>query len=652
VLVSHIAWWSRKAYFPNQELCEDAHDRFHLSRKEKDGLGREGEEVAKEGQDGEAAKPLPKPKNYDELKKKAEARLWHSIAWNLISRVPEGLSISGFFCALIWPVFVLLNVLLLAQVMGVIVGEGGGVVDIHPFGSYGAIPLVSAVLYAVAQSVFGIMFGEAEKKDKKRYLVLTLLVLAILLEGGLAVYRAWLIRGGDATAGPNLIDNSLAGRFGLVVGAFFGIFFPATHAALGYVGFPQFVRPIFRYVLQLAGGVSALAVAFGNYFLLAWHPVHPRDFDRPRDGTSSDRKASDLKRTEQERIDTERIEKEKAEKEQAEKELAEKERIEKERADQAKIDKMKAELTPEENHYWIQQVKLVDTANELSGRLASLYARLPVTPAEVEDTIREKNELKQRWSQIAIKAKKLVASASRLDADQIALMVSKLDESRPRFEAPRPTYENQEDLHREAILKDAIRRGKSRLGPLYEVANSHDMLQSAVEEITQLEYELYKEGNLKGQEILDKAKRLQSNFPELERQLKEEKKERSDLGQDMDFNLCKVDTERLISNFAAIPAPETGNPRVWDYERLVPLYDKCKTLYKGLEEKKSASMSVRTNAGLKDLKRKLEAISKELPRAYAAALRSLKDAEKMANERLKRVEGRPGWFYRLGDLLA
>jgi hypothetical protein len=272
VLVSHLAWWSKRAYFPSKYLCEGAHDRCHLSRKEKEGIAE-----------------LNNYKEYEWAKRNAEERFWYRIGLRLITQVPGELSIVGFFCALAWPVFVLLNVLLLAQVVGTQVRDGGGAIEIYPFGVYGALPLVTAVLYAVAQSVFGIIFGEAAKRDKRRYLALAPLVLAILLESILAVYRAWLIRCGDAAGSANLIDSSLAGRFGLVVGAFLGIFFPVADAALGNVGFPQFVLPAIRYALQLAGGLSALAFAGANYFLLAWHPIHPKDVIRKFDGPRQDR---------------------------------------------------------------------------------------------------------------------------------------------------------------------------------------------------------------------------------------------------------------------------------------------------------------------------------------------------------------------------
>jgi hypothetical protein len=656
VLVSQVAWWSWRTYFPNRQLAEGAHDRFHLSIKESRTFGKvvggAEDPIRDEGEHSDGLKEPGRQVSYEDYEKAkslAEERFWHNIAFRLISQVPSELSIAGFFCAMVWPVFVLLNVLLLAQVVGTQVGEGGGVIDIHPFGTYGAIPLVTAVLYAVAQSVFGIMFGEAEKKDKKRYLALLLLLLAILLEGGLAVYRAWLIRGGDATAGANLIDSTLAGRFGLVVGAFFGIFFPATHAALAYVGFPQFVRPAIRYALRVAGGLAALALAVANYFLLAWHPVHPKDFIPASHGTRlSRKKAEELKKLD-EKLKAD------AEKKAKEDERAEKEReAEAERkADEEKIKQLQAGLAPDERHHWIQQVNLVPLAGTLSGDLEALYARLPATPADVKETIEAATNLRLCWSGIAENAKHIVAVATQLDADRLAVMASKLSAGQP---ASRPEDSSADDAlaaGNAAQLQEAIEKGKTRLGPLYKVAAAHDKLSLAIEEIRRSERTLYsKQADIEGRAILQKAKELRSGLPELDRGPQNNVSQGLELGLEMDFDLFKARMERLQRDFDAIPVPGVANPRFWDYQRLVPLVDRCAALFKGLEEKRNAGLSIRTRSGLKDLQEKLDGIPRDLSRAYVSARKALADAREIATRQLKEVEGRPRWFYRLADLVA
>jgi hypothetical protein len=177
VLVSHVAWWSKKAYFPNQDFCAAFHRRVHLSKTDQ-----------KEKTEEEQAE--------------MEKRFWHRMGISLISAVPPELEISGFFAALFWPLVVLLNLFLLAQVLPVAVGEGsgGGVIELHPFGIYGAIPLLAALLYSFTQTAFGIICGEARDK-KKKYLFFLLLTTSVLAEGGLSVYRAWLIQGGGDKLG-------------------------------------------------------------------------------------------------------------------------------------------------------------------------------------------------------------------------------------------------------------------------------------------------------------------------------------------------------------------------------------------------------------------------------------------------------------------
>lgn len=336
VLISQVVWWLKQAYFPNIDLCCGAHDRFHLSRQEKLNLKGDLQAVAAEHE-----------------------RFWHVMAARLMSQVPPELSIPGFFSAVAWPIFVLLNILLLAQVVGTQVGEGGGVWEIYPFGTYGSIALVTAILYAVAQTVAGIMYGES--KDKKRYLALLFLALAILLEGGLAVYRSWLIKGGGTAAGVNLVDHSLASQFGLVVGAFFGIFFPATHAALGYVAFPRFLVPVVRYTFRFCGGCALLVWSAANYFLLAWHPVHPKDW---------------------------------------------------------------IEVPQKEKALWDEQQRLMANANSLAGDLKLLLDDLLSTPATILRLVEQAKQLRAHWVAMAEEANRIVAQATSLTVKARAAVAS------------------------------------------------------------------------------------------------------------------------------------------------------------------------------------------------------------------------------------
>jgi hypothetical protein len=563
VFVAHVAWASRRAYFPNLDLCESAHDRFHLSKREKEELKKDGE-------------GLKEPKEYQKAIEDAQTRFWHVIGIGLISHVPEELSITGFFATIVWPFIVLMNILLLAQVIGTLVGEGGGQWEVYPFGTYGAIPLLTAVLYAFSQSACGIIYGES--KDKKRYLFLAFLIIAILAEGALAVYRAWLIRGGDATAGANVIDNSLGGRFGLVIGAFFGIFFPVTHAALGYVGYPKFVVPVVRYALRITGGISMLALAVANYFLLAWHSVHPKDF--PDWIQEEDNRHWVRTRT--------------------------------------------VVIPTEEVQHRDQQRKLLAEAAKLSGYLRILLDDLPATPATVTQTVAKARELLRRWNQVGLDANQKLAEASKLVDDRL-----------------------KKKLEKEGEI------GVARIRKLYELAESSDILVNTIKSFRETELKLEQDAKDSGKLLLAAMASCRADLVKLKARLEE-------IGAEADQGITPeglrgvvdVKLAGLEDQFRAIPAPLAGHFRYPDHQELAILVKRCQAAHRQLVSRWARSEPVIPTAQeLEALRVELEAVP-DLTQAYADARKSLYESLQIASERLKRVEGRPRWFYWLADRIA
>jgi len=633
VLVSHALWWSKGKYFPSKAICDAAHDRLHLSDKTKSELASLPAGVALT------------------TREKAEERFWHDIAIHMLAQVPSELSVSGFFSAIVWPVFVLLNVLLLAQVVGTMVGMGGGVIDINPFGTYSAIPLVTAVLYAVAQSVFGIMYGEMDKKDKKRYLVLALLLLAILLEGGLAVYRAWLIAQGnpDVHPGDNMIDNFLGSRFGLVVGGFFGILFPAAHAALGYVGFPQFVRPVIRYAFHAAGGACVLFIALASYLLLAWHPIHPKD-DPKRD----DQEVAKWIENEVEKRTKEGIEEWKQRELPGIIDEAIKKSQEEHPPAPSAPPPMPDDLSKEEEQRWTQVARLRDEAKELATELETFQVRLPVNPQTIIETLAEAERQSNDWFRIARHGKQLAAEASKLDPDKLALRVASFEEQhRPEdasSEEPPAAQVRVGDVEakqEQAVLEKAIAKGKMLLGPLYVLANAHDKLVSALNSVESLRTGMWERAQSEGKALLKQMETQRQVFAELVDVLRTKEIGRPGMKQEKLIELRDGTLNRLKKNFSELERPDFRSPLRLDFDTLEGLIEKCGTLMRDIE-----SVTVPTGAELQAMKRNLENKPKELTRAYLGALKLLDRTEGTIKERIERVEGRPRWFYRLADLVA
>jgi hypothetical protein len=535
VVVSQVAWWSRRDYFPNKDLCSEAHDRFHLSQKEKEDLKNDPKALAA-----------------------AKERFWHVIGMRLIAQVPEELSIEGFFCTVAWPIVILLNIVILAQVVGTLFGDGGGVWEIYPLGTYGAIALFVATFYAIGQTVLGIMYGHWE--DKKRYLVLVILSLAVLVEGGLAVYRAWLIRGGATVVAPNAVDSSLASQLGLVAGAFFGVFFPVVHASLGYVAFPKFVVPIIRYAIRLSGGFLMLVWSAANYALLAWHPAHPRDWEK---------------------------------------------------------------VPKEEKAHWDEQRRLFSNATTLAGDLKLLLDELPAAPATAEQTLKDARTLLDRWEKLAKDANEELDEASKLTGPSLP---ASMDGS----ESPTP-----------------------RISRLYQLANSHDRLATAIRSIRSAEIELDQDAVTEGKRLVLLMESCRTDLVKLQRRL-EAIQAIAHLGSDAEGLLkgCETSLTNLQNAFRTIPEPKPGHFRFPDFTLLKDKIAQCEAAYGRLEARwGSAKPVIPPEAELKARRDEMDAMA-NLTGAYSEASKSLYEAKQMATERLRRVDGRPRWFYWLADRIA
>src|ERR1035438_4218964 len=94
----------------------------------------------------------------------AKAPLWRAQSIRWILAVPERLSVWGFFAFLLWPVMIVLNLVLLAQVLEMVV-PGGERTPIPMLGSYTVLSLIAGGLFSLSQTVFGVAAGEVKKKS-------------------------------------------------------------------------------------------------------------------------------------------------------------------------------------------------------------------------------------------------------------------------------------------------------------------------------------------------------------------------------------------------------------------------------------------------------------------------------------------------------
>jgi hypothetical protein len=153
---------------------------------------------------------------------------------------------------------IVLNLLLLAQVLEVFL-PGGERVSVYRFGSYTWLSLMAGALYSISQTVFGVVAGEVKRKSLVA-LFLILTAMTILIEMGLAGYRAVQIEGGDPLS-PTAADQLLLSK-GVVLTMFISFIVPVAHSVLGFVAVPRFLIPTITFVPTALFGLL--------YWLWSW----------------------------------------------------------------------------------------------------------------------------------------------------------------------------------------------------------------------------------------------------------------------------------------------------------------------------------------------------------------------------------------------
>ncbi len=210
-IIARLVWWAGKRmgklwYFPDEWLCTKV--RENLSR-------------------------------------------WAKKAKELVTYKPS-ITARGFFLTPIWICIIGLNVLLLGQVLEVFF-SGGKRLPLPWVGAYAVFPLILGILYAVSETVLGVV-RDAFKNKSLRVLLVLLLVSMFVAEAGLAYYRAWLLTSGEEMISPTMWDNVIlkAGPF-LAAGIAFAV--ASVETLAGYFSFREFIEPIVPALLRWFGGV-------------------------------------------------------------------------------------------------------------------------------------------------------------------------------------------------------------------------------------------------------------------------------------------------------------------------------------------------------------------------------------------------------------
>jgi len=196
---------------------------------------------------------------------------WRRRSADWITTIPQRISVIGFLSSLLWPVVVLLNLLLLAQVLEMYFPSETRV-TIPYFGSYAVFPLLMGALFSIAQSMFGVVAGETGKKSVATLFIL-ILILTIGIEMRLAYERAVYLEGGQGGADTTMTDRVISQ--GPLVAALVAFVVPVAHSVLGFLALPRFIFPGVGYVFRLGFGLALGVWAIFCSFFFAFHDATP-----------------------------------------------------------------------------------------------------------------------------------------------------------------------------------------------------------------------------------------------------------------------------------------------------------------------------------------------------------------------------------------
>lgn len=162
---------------------------------------------------------------------------------------------AGLVASLLWVVIIGFNILLLSQVLETWFPAQQDAVRWAPpyigryVGSYDIFSTIMAVLVGLVQAALGIIYFELSRRSHRLSAMLFICdLVAVMAEMGAAVYRAWLVAGGEVVTTSGFFDTMM-GRGGLIFTGFMGLIVPVGAIALGIVGFEFFLKPVpFRWL--------------------------------------------------------------------------------------------------------------------------------------------------------------------------------------------------------------------------------------------------------------------------------------------------------------------------------------------------------------------------------------------------------------------
>ena len=164
---------------------------------------------------------------------------------------------------MIIPIFIM-NISLLALVL---VGIPPGNTIIIPFiGSFGIYALMAGTLFALVQVSFGLILQMRKRENSPTQGMIILIILTIVFESGMYVWRALMLTSGEQLISPTLWDQAILFG-GPILSGLLGVMIPVMFISLVPYGFFDFIEQIVKDIVLFVR-ISLSYIALGIIWIL------------------------------------------------------------------------------------------------------------------------------------------------------------------------------------------------------------------------------------------------------------------------------------------------------------------------------------------------------------------------------------------------
>ena len=171
----------------------------------------------------------------------------------------------------------IMNITLLAMVFEMVLPPGERI-TIPLIGSYGIYTLITGALFGLVQVAFGLILKMRKKEGDSTLGVIILIIVTIVFESGMSIWRALMLTSGEQLISPTLWDQAILFG-GPILSGLLGVVIPLADILLGRYAFFNFIEPLVKDIL-LSVRISISYIGLGMVWVFfGFHDLPKREVE-------------------------------------------------------------------------------------------------------------------------------------------------------------------------------------------------------------------------------------------------------------------------------------------------------------------------------------------------------------------------------------